>query len=358
MLASAHFMYTEGGRQLSKVAQESWLLAWRRAVLLVLADESDSPISEATAVMMRRLQHGEHERYYANEVVYEMRWSLEAPLTEHMASGAAHGGPIALLRDGGVTAGARLLVFNAAGAALGAWDWQYGRVLTIGWTSELQLVTVLETARVMVWSMQGERLASFALSAECEQQGLLHCALWPGGLLAITQAYRVVALLGWEERRVLKLAQPMLGSPPTTFAVLPPAPAAGRAQPEALIATASRTILLVTEAEVADQLLSTGPFTRIVPAPNGKFIAAFSAAGSLFVYTKDFSRHLSEFVTKMPRAPRELVWCGVDSLVLHWEALLLMVGPFGDWIKCAPRPRPRSRPRPRHAACDAISRWR
>ena len=116
--------------------------------------------------MMRRLQHGEHERYYANEVVYEMRWSLEAPLTEHMASGAAHGGPIALLRDGGVTAGARLLVFNAAGAALGAWDWQYGRVLTIGWTSELQLVTVLETARVMVWSMQGERLASFALSAE------------------------------------------------------------------------------------------------------------------------------------------------------------------------------------------------
>jgi hypothetical protein len=150
----------------------------------------------------------------------------------------------------------------------------------------------------------------------------------------------------------------MLGSPPTTFAVLPPAPAAGRAQPEALIATASRTILLVTEAEVADQLLSTGPFTRIVPAPNGKFIAAFSAAGSLFVYTKDFSRHLSEFVTKMPRAPRELVWCGVDSLVLHWEALLLMVGPFGDWIKCAPRPRPRSRPRPRHAACDAISRWR
>ena len=325
---------------------------------LMLADESDSPISEATAVMMRRLQHGEHERYYANEVVYEMRWSLEAPLTEHMASGAAHGGPIALLRDGGVTAGARLLVFNAAGAALGAWDWQYGRVLTIGWTSELQLVTVLETARVMVWSMQGERLASFALSAECEQQGLLHCALWPGGLLAITQAYRVVALLGWEERRVLKLAQPMLGSPPTTFAVLPPAPAAGRAQPEALIATASRTILLVTEAEVADQLLSTGPFTRIVPAPNGKFIAAFSAAGSLFVYTKDFSRHLSEFVTKMPRAPRELVWCGVDSLVLHWEALLLMVGPFGDWIKCAPRPRPRSRPRPRHAACDAISRWR
>ena len=40
--------------------------------------------------MMRRLQHGEHERYYANEVVYEMRWSLEAPLTEHTWRLALH----------------------------------------------------------------------------------------------------------------------------------------------------------------------------------------------------------------------------------------------------------------------------
>lgn len=28
-------------------------------------------------------------------------------------------------------------------------------------------------------------------------------------------------------------------------------------------------------------------------------------------------------------------WCGTDSIVLYWEQLklLLMVGPYGDWIK-------------------------
>ena len=55
--------------------------------------------------------------------------------------------------------------------------------------------------------------------------------------------------------------------------------------------------------------------------------------------TADFGRTLSEFVTKTTRPPRGLVWCGTDSLVLHWEgvltreSVLLMVGPYGDWVR-------------------------
>ena len=31
--------------------------------------------------------------------------------------------------------------------------------------------------------------------------------------------------------------------------------------------------------------------------------------------------------------PDQLVWCGVDSVLLYWEETLLMVGPYGDSIK-------------------------
>jgi hypothetical protein len=29
----------------------------------------------------------------------------------------------------------------------------------------------------------------------------------------------------------------------------------------------------------------------------------------------------------------QMVWCGTDSVVLYWDKILLMVGPYGDWIK-------------------------
>ena len=100
-----------------------------------------------------------------------------------------------------------------------------------------------------------------------------------------------------------------------------------------LLATASRTILVIDERDAHDQLLASGPFLRLAPSPNGKFIAAFAASGKLLVLASDFSRNLSELNTQSPRPPRQLVWCGADSLLLPWERLLLMVGPFGDSVK-------------------------
>lgn len=47
----------------------------------------------------------------------------------------------------------------------------------------------------------------------------------------------------------------------------------------------------------------------------------------------DFSKLLSEFDTKSGVPPGDLCWCGVDAVALRWEGLLLLVGPYGDWVK-------------------------
>lgn len=54
----------------------------------------------------------------------------------------------------------------------------------------------------------------------------------------------------------------------------------------------------------------------------------------LFVYT-DFSQQLSEFDSRSGLPPSSLCWCGVDAVALRWEGLLLLVGPYGDWLKRA-----------------------
>lgn len=37
--------------------------------------------------------------------------------------------------------------------------------------------------------------------------------------------------------------------------------------------------------------------------------------------------------TQTSLAPEQLVWCGMDSVLLYWDDMLLMVGPFVDPVR-------------------------
>jgi len=126
-----------------------------------------------------RLKHGTEDRFYSKRHVYDMRWRLEADVHMYMSAAAPCGGPVAMLRGDGTGVGARLQIFNAAGELLSAWLWECPRVLKLGWTSGHELLTVVETGRVLLWSLQGERLHDLGLGKDCEQQGVLRCEVWP-----------------------------------------------------------------------------------------------------------------------------------------------------------------------------------
>lgn len=278
-----------------------------------------------------RLRHGQEERHYSRRRACAMRWAVEPPLPP-LSAPMACGGPLALLHAEG-NRGMRMQVFTGAGVLLSAWDWAYGRVRKLGWTPTSELVSVLETGRVMLWSLQGTRLGDFGLGPTCEQQGVLLCEFLSDGLVVLTSAFQLVALLSFTTRKIVTLADPHLPSPPSAMACLERlANDRGPRCPEVLLATASRTILRVDETDVEDQLLTSGPFTKLSPSPNGQFVAAYSAVGSLIVFSSDFSRNLSEYEAKNERPPRQLIWCGCDSLLLCWDRLLVMVGPHGDCV--------------------------
>lgn len=301
-----------------------------------------------------RLKFGDRDCCYSKRELCKMRWAdtLMCELSKCMSAVMSCGGPIALLAGDGTAPASRLQIFTGAGELINAWEWDFGRVRALGWTPNVELVCVLESSRVMLWNLRGVRVADFSLAEACEGQRVLQCELFADGFVVLTSAFRLFALLSYERERrtIVPLADPRLASPPTAMAVLerglaPNTAAAASAAaglegprapprcPEVLLATASRTILVIDERDAHDQLLASGPFLRLAPSPNGKFIAAFAASGKLLVLASDFSRNLSELNTQSPRPPRQLVWCGADSLLLPWERLLLMVGPFGDSVK-------------------------
>lgn len=62
-----------------------------------------------------------------------------------------------------------------------------------------------------------------------------------------------------------------------------------------------------------------GSIRQLSIAPNGQFVAAYTADGRLKVWTSDFTKALSEFATQSEKVPERVEWCGADSVVMCWQ---------------------------------------
>lgn len=100
-----------------------------------------------------------------------------------------------------------------------------------------------------------------------------------------------------------------------------------------LVSHPNGTILVVDPERAADMRVTNGPFTRMAISPTGKILATYNGAGTLWVVSTDFTQNLCEFCTRNKVPPTQLAWCGIESVVCHWEGLLLMVGPYGDHLR-------------------------
>jgi hypothetical protein len=97
------------------------------------------------------------------------------------------------------------------------------------------------------------------------------------------------------------------------------------------------TIYAVDNLESVDQRLSRGPFTHVAPSPNGKSLALLTFNGTLWVVSADFQRSLAEFDTSTVAGAdggiTQVEWCGNDAILVTWNFLAVLVGPFGDTLR-------------------------
>ena len=77
---------------------------------------------------------------------------------------------------------------------------------------------------------------------------------------------------------------------------------------------------MTVDADSAEQTAGgVGSIQMLAIAPNGQFVAAYTADGRLKVWVSDFSKALSEFATQSDKLPEQLEWCGTDSVVMCWQ---------------------------------------
>ncbi len=79
------------------------------------------------------------------------------------------------------------------------------------------------------------------------------------------------------------------------------------------------TVMTVDVDSAEQTATGTGNIQKLSVAPNGQFVAAYTADGRLKVWVADFTKALSEFATQSDKLPEQLEWCGTDSVVMCWQ---------------------------------------
>jgi hypothetical protein len=152
-----------------------------------------------------------------------------------------------------------------------------------------------------------------------------------------------------------------------SIAVLPRFHTTSR-HPEVFLSTSDNSVVVVNTATTAIVDVNcrsriASPIVDMSFAPNGRFLACFTQACMLTVISTSFETKVLDFDTSEGSSapPLEMKWCGEDryvyylplsecvgksydrlfshfpcrrSVVLHWRNLgVLMVGPYGDWLR-------------------------
>lgn len=292
------------------------------------------------------------DAFYCEEHLYDLTWE-DVDLDTHKVAAAPFGGPVAVVRDeeslvvirGGSTGGRPLVrIFSASGQLQGSFLWEGGRLLSWGWSNELELVMVDVGAKVYFYSMTGARVAKqVSFGPQLEGEGISQACIYPDGLVVLgARSNQLWAVVGLQDPRAVRLpALPgVTGSGGSSAAVSCLAvlePQFTLSSGLEVLAAVGETVWVVDDHGATDQPLPAGcgGVASMAVSPNGAFLAMPCLDGKLRVMSSDFSQQLSEFDSRSGLPPSSLCWCGVDAVALRWEGLLLLVGPYGDWLKRA-----------------------
>lgn len=156
------------------------------------------------------------------------------------------------------------------------------------------------------------------------------CRFWSTGFIALLSNNQLVAVSNYNEPR-----PKLLAIPPSdiihSWAVIPPAHTLSRSV-EVLLAI-GQTIYVVDASEAEDRVLPNGPFKHVSVSPNGLYVTLYTEDGMVWVITTDFQNKIGEYESRTKTVPKDVQWCGNDSVLLAWEDEVQMIGPNGAVLK-------------------------
>ncbi|KAJ0669793.1 putative transcription factor WD40-like family [Helianthus annuus] len=280
------------------------------------------------------------DKYYRKPEIYQLRWK-NIDLARNKVACAPFGGPIALIRDDSKivqlyaeSALRKLRIFTSSGHQISETIWRNpgGRLIGLSWTDNQTLICITQDGTVYRYDIHCKLIEpNVSLGHECFEHSVVECVFWGNGVVCMNEALQLFCVSDLGNPKVSKLADTGLEEFPVCMAVIEPQYTMS-GNVEVLLAVGDH-VLLVEEDGVQTVGEGLGPLQKMVVSHNGKLMASFTHDGQLLVMPTDFSSIIFEYACESALAPEQLVWCGMDSVLLYWDDMLLMVGPYGDPVR-------------------------
>ena len=149
--------------------------------------------------------------------------------------------------------------------------------------------------------------------------------------MALLNNNRLIVVTQYIDPRPKPLAVIPIEGQVHSWGIIPPQYTLSRSV-EVLLAI-EKTIYVIDSTEAEDCSLQNGPFKHVSISPNGRFVALYTEDGKVWVISSDFQQKLSEYDSKAKTIPKDVQWCGNNSVALAWEDEVHMVGPSGAALK-------------------------
>ncbi|KAI3971867.1 hypothetical protein MKW92_052396 [Papaver armeniacum] len=281
----------------------------------------------------------QHESYYRKPEIYSMQWQVD--LSRNKIACAPFGGPIAVIRDDAKivqllaeSALRKLNIYNSAGILLSStrWDRPGGRLIGMSWTDDQTLICVVQDGTVYRYNVHGEiQEPNISLGSEFLEQNVVECVFWGNGMVCLTEGYQIFCISDFKNPNPCKLEDPLLEDYPLCIAVIEPQyTMSGNVE---VLLGVNDYILVVDEDGIQKVGEGIGPLQKMVLTQNGKFLASFTHDGRLLVTSTTDYKEIFEYECEATLPPEQLAWCGMHGVLLYWDEMLLVVGPFGDPVR-------------------------
>ncbi|XP_068623324.1 vacuolar protein sorting-associated protein 16 homolog [Battus philenor] len=286
------------------------------------------------------------DSYYRKFDLYTMVWSMDEGLGNMIVSGAPYGGPIAVVRDRkqfvriATTAKPVITIYNCVGNIMSKILWNSGVLIHMGWSDGEQLLCVQESGDVLIYDMFGAYQKTFSLGQEVRDTKVCKAQLFPNphgiGLAVITSTNRMFLVSNVSDPKIRSVPDlPRANEPISSWCVF----SSGQRSSSVIGFLVcrdkeiykcqlgeSRAVLMRPEIQnTYTQIVS------IVPSQNGRHVALFTDSGFLWIGSSNFKSKYCEIDTGYIKQPKELVWCGSQAIVGHWDDMMCIYG-FNDTV--------------------------
>lgn len=285
--------------------------------------------------------------FYRKFELYSMEWPEHFDLSDYdKIATAAYGGPIAVVRDDrklsklpnpAIKASKPIIsIFSAAGKHLSSVRFTGDKIIYISWSNSEELLIVQDDGVVLVYDYFGQFKRNFSMGQEARETKILDCKVFNSsngtGIAVITTLFRFFFHDNIENPRIRMVKNvPDMSSLPNCWTIL------SDESTQAYLVYGSDLYIVGVFQEHPEKKyprfnMAIKSITDIALSVNRKHLALFTDSGILWIGSADTERLYCEFDTKTPTAPKQVVWCGSNAVVVNWTNVLMLVGLNGKSI--------------------------